>query len=472
MFHLVLEARAMQRACLAMTMAIGAWSANCAHATITAGPHGQFQTVQAAINALLASGSEIELRVEGNARFTENLTLSITANRAFHISGGWDSTFTTQSPSAASTVLDGGHNGGVLIATVSVGSLMLNNFTFTNGLLIQDGSGGGGINLKTLSATAQARLANLAIDNNYALTTTAIAGSSAVGGGIVADAQAGSIEIDGPLSISNNRVLSLGNSPVAGGGVYFRAFQNATIAVLGTPTAPVTIYDNVADGGATAYSVGGGCAIVDSGHVEMHYVEVADNAVRGLYGYRSGCDAVITDGGSFTFMQSALFGNVEETQNHSGTSQAYFLAGRNATIEVRDSAVSRGADAGLHIGGNTGTTMRLVNLSISGNAIGLLLDTVTGVSLYNSIVAQNDQDLVPAVLPAGDHNLIGGDPHFVANDPLLHIRADSPARDTGNDTPPSGISSADIDGATRVFQSHVDIGADEIGDPIFTNGFQ
>jgi hypothetical protein len=72
----------------------------------------------------------------------------------------------------------------------------------------------------------------------------------------------------------------------------------------------------------------------------------------------------------------------------------------------------------------------------------------------------------------GDHNFIGGDPGFVAVDPALCIRADSPARNAGNDNPPGGLPAADIDGGTRLFETHVDIGAHEIGDPIFANGFE
>jgi hypothetical protein len=442
-----------------------------AHAVITAGPHGQFQGLQAAFNALVASPTEVELRIERGTRFTENLILTINANRAFKIGGGWDSTFATQTVDPSLTVLDGNFAARVLQLNVNAGTLDIGNVTFTHGLI--SNNIGGGFSVVTNTAGTLARFSDIDVLDNYSISTSS---ANFGGGAIYALAFFGAIEIRGTSHISNNRALSLNTGAAYGGGIYMAGFAGTSLSLAGSPAQPVTIDNNVADGGANAISVGGACAIYVNGtggaSVAVNGTVITGNRVRGVQGYRSGCDIGISDSNSFTAHQNVIYANVEDAQTNFGTSQVYATVGQNATMDITDTVVSNSVGAGLHLGTGAGSTLRMVNLSISGNQSGLLLDNVNGVTLYNSIVAQNGADLAPPVLPAGDHNLIAGDPHFVVGDPYLHIQADSPVRDAGNDNPPGGLSAADIDGETRLFQSHVDIGADEIGDPIFANGFE
>jgi hypothetical protein len=64
---------------------------------------------------------------------------------------------------------------------------------------------------------------------------------------------------------------------------------------------------------------------------------------------------------------------------------------------------------------------------------------------------------------------VQADPSFVgAGD--FRLRSDSPARDAGNSAFTTDIP-VDLDGATRVVGAAVDIGAWEVGDTIFANGF-
>ena len=131
--------------------------------------------------------------------------------------------------------------------------------------------------------------------------------------------------------------------------------------------------------------------------------------------------------------------------------------------------------------------------TLAGNDTGFIAKASAGASLTgalaNTLVADNGVNGVViaadiAVGFANDHNLVFGngsddftpgpgtvkaDPRFVGSADF-RLRSDSPARDAGNSAWTTGIPT-DLDGAPRVFGAAVDIGAWEVGDPIFANGF-
>lgn len=131
--------------------------------------------------------------------------------------------------------------------------------------------------------------------------------------------------------------------------------------------------------------------------------------------------------------------------------------------------------------------------TLAGNHTGFIASAAAGASidgmLANTVVANNGTRgiIIGAAIAGGfanEHNLVFGngsndftpgagtvlaDPRFAgAQD--FHLRANSPARDAGNTALAAGIA-VDLDGAPRVFGPAVDIGAWEVGDPIFANGF-
>jgi len=131
--------------------------------------------------------------------------------------------------------------------------------------------------------------------------------------------------------------------------------------------------------------------------------------------------------------------------------------------------------------------------TLAGNHTGFIASAAAGASidgmLANTVVANNGtRGVVIDATIAGDfaneHNLVFGngsndftpgagtvlaDPRFVgAQD--FRLRGNSPARDAGNTVLAAGIS-VDLGGASRVFGPAVDIGAWELGDSIFANGF-
>jgi len=112
------------------------------------------------------------------------------------------------------------------------------------------------------------------------------------------------------------------------------------------------------------------------------------------------------------------------------------------------------------------------------------------VHIANSIVWGNggtDLSLTPSGAVILDHDDIGTravgggvvvtdtspylvDPHFVALHDL-RLRADSPLRDAGHTAPIGGSGGTDVDGEARVVFGIVDIGAHEVQDRIFDEGF-
>ncbi|MEO6688982.1 MAG: choice-of-anchor Q domain-containing protein [Dokdonella sp.] len=131
--------------------------------------------------------------------------------------------------------------------------------------------------------------------------------------------------------------------------------------------------------------------------------------------------------------------------------------------------------------------------TLAGNDTGFIATASTGASLTgvlaNTLVADNSVHgvVIGAAIAAGfanDHNLVFGNgandfaagPGTVVTDPLFvgagnfHPRANSPARDAGNTIWTTDIPT-DLDGAPRVIGTAVDIGAWELADSIFADGF-
>ncbi len=135
----------------------------------------------------------------------------------------------------------------------------------------------------------------------------------------------------------------------------------------------------------------------------------------------------------------------------------------------------------------------VVNNTLAGNATGFIASVASGATLSgvlaNTLVANNANEgvIIGVTAAAGfsnQSNLIFGNgsnaltpgPGTVQADPKFvgagnyHPRNDSPVRDAGNTALAAGLS-VDLDGAQRVVGPAIDIGAWELGDSIFANGF-
>ena len=112
---------------------------------------------------------------------------------------------------------------------------------------------------------------------------------------------------------------------------------------------------------------------------------------------------------------------------------------------------------------------RLANNIIWDNA-GYDLDVV---AFFSPVLLDNDigvAGLTPATGSAGN---ISTDPLFVDSaSGNYRLRTSSPARDAGDNTPPGTIRNYDLDGLARIDGVIVDMGAYEVHDVIFADGFE
>jgi hypothetical protein len=246
--------------------------------------------------------------------------------------------------------------------------------------------------------------------------------------------------------------------------------QGDDIAAIGINDLPGSttgaIEGNTILGGGTWSTLGAIRMRNDNGsaEVDIHHNRVAAS------GYNGGI-VLVQDNASGTF-------DARVTNN--------LVTGTIDIMGPQPGAISLLASAGsLHatVLGNT----------LAGNDTGFIAKASAGASLTgtlaNTLIADNAAHgvVIGTSIAAGfanEHNLVFGNgandftpgPGTVQADPLfagpgdLHPRLASPARDAGNTTLAAGIAT-DLDGAARVFGPAVDIGAWEIGDWIFANGF-
>ena len=104
--------------------------------------------------------------------------------------------------------------------------------------------------------------------------------------------------------------------------------------------------------------------------------------------------------------------------------------------------------------GNTGDDLHIfVNISVA-------------ITLAHNDICSMDTSTVNLIQIAN----LNMDPGFVGNGDY-RLRGDSPLRDAGDNNPPGGTGSVDVGGRARVVFGTVDIGAHELQDSIFSDGF-
>lgn len=452
--------------------ALTIWITICAHAaqatTITVGPNGTYGSIQAGIAAALLAGGSNEIHVEAKATpYSENLSLTLNSGTITMI-GGWNSTFTQRSLDPAATKISGGQAGRVLTATINDGKLSLSGFT------LQDGSGADGYGGAIAAVVYDIGSLELRNSKVTSSTVTGIATANAFGGGIYAELHDTSALIIDGVDVSNNSVTQSANSWGAdAGGVYLEVLNSANASISDS-----RIHDNLAAASNTAYARGGGMEIElgDSARVSLSRSNIIANSVSahtanhfsysGVFASVNCANACELDFTLDTFEQNhGLATQVGVALSGAGTPKAY----------LADVLISRGDGNGLQLSTDTGTA-NAVNLTIADNAgPGLYLSALSGSTLtaYNMIAFGNaGGDCSSIGTPVLDSSFCGMDPHFVdAANGDFHIQADSPARDAGAASPPGGLGLFDLDGNPRTFGPAPDIGAYEIGDEIFKDGF-
>jgi hypothetical protein len=436
-----------------------------AHAgTITVGVDGTFATIQAGINAAIAAGGSNQIQVEAGT-YDENLTLTQTSG-SLDVLGGWNSAFTQRNLDPSATQIFGGVISRVLNGSITGGQVTFTGFSFVGGTATDRG---GGVFLH-IANTGLAQIRNSRFVFN---TVNAPVGGNALGGAFYAELfNTGDLIFDGNVVDTNS--ASVVNGSANGGGVFIEALDSSDASVSNC-----VIQNNVATASGTGFAVAGGVKfdIANAAQVSFSRNQVLSNSLQaGDANHASFSGAFVSAGCTGNCQLAMTLSKFDGNHGFAATQLAIAMGGASSPLAyLADLQISRGSGAGLQLQMDSGTA-NAVNLTAANNAgTGIYLVPNATITLFNSLAFGNNPDLVevgPGTVLFGN-NKSGVDPLFVdAAHANYHLQFNSPARDAGTATPPGGLGLFDLDGNPRTFGAAPDIGAFEIGDTIFKDGFQ
>lgn len=226
----------------------------------------------------------------------------------------------------------------------------------------------------------------------------------------------------------------------------------------GTTIRRLTVTRGLQAGDTTHTDRGGGIAVFTSnettGPTVIENVVLSDNHAGNLAG------GAYVGGGVLTLRSNLFVGN------SAPTSAALYTISNGALVHVANNTLTQNNPLapGASVFGRGGNSSVFLSNNILWNNLGQDLGA-EGITLVSNIV----QTLGGSPGPNSSSNL-ALDPQFVsASD--FRLRNDSPAINTGTDTPSGGLGALDITGFARVHGTHVDRGAHE-SDRGFANGFE
>ncbi|HVS02961.1 MAG TPA: right-handed parallel beta-helix repeat-containing protein [Thermoanaerobaculia bacterium] len=441
---------AITAACLALLLA-----APLSAATFTVGPGGTHATIQAAIDTALATPGDHHVRVQKGI-YEERLTIG-SPQGALIVSGGWDAAFAVQDPTAPNeTIVNALGDGRALHVSCTEGRILLSNLMLTGGHLVQPAVVGGGVAV-FVQESCDVTLSGTLISENRVDKTAVNPPPTQIplGGGIYGFvANAGRLEVRHSILFANE-LHNTANGPVTGAGGYFHARDNG-IVELRDNRVNWNVGESL-DPGAR----GGGLfvEVIDAARAELVDNLLADNRLTGPEA-----------GGSGAYLSASFCGGCgvelvrsEIRHNDGGDDGHLVLSVRSgAAIEATDSLIARGDGNGVLVD-RFGGDLTLTNLTVAnhpGNGLEVVGATGT-VEMHNTILFANGTNVV-GLSGVDPSNLVGTDPIFVDHaGGDYHLALTSPAIDAGDDTPPGGLGTHDLDGGPRVQGPHVDIGAYE-----------
>jgi hypothetical protein len=403
------------------------------------------RSIQDAIEAALAAGGDNEVRVQGGpyANVPPIEVPSTFAAGTLRITGGWDSSFTTQSLATLS-IVDGDGTGSVFDLESTGGTVILEDFEIAGGITPNEG---GGISV-SLSGSGRAEVRHCALQGNQARN----------GGGIYATASDTSQLMVEDSLIAYNSATSP-TSTAGGAGVQIDAYDAATFTIRGNDIA-----NNMASAPMNQ-ATGAGLYVswCDTSGGEISDNLVRDNEIVGM-------GAQVGSSGALWQCSDTATGTVEVRRNRwlggigSFARQLSLISAGSGTLLFRDSIVAGGTASGIGADARDTSVLRLTNLTVADHVgTGVIGSVAAGAtaSLYNSIVFGNGDDTAPDDFDPGN-NLIGIDPLFAGSGDFT---PGAPAIDQGDSTPPGGLGGTDVFGAPRISGAAVDIGAIEVPEP-------
>jgi parallel beta-helix repeat protein len=383
-------------------------------------------TIQAAINA--AANGDTVLVAPGT--YAENIDFKGKAITIKSVNG------------AATTVIDGGHNGSVVTFSTQEGpGSVLDGFTVRNGTAQFEGSG---ITIQNSSPT----VINNTIINNGGCDGLGIA-----------------IGFGSPLiqknTISNNQRTGCSGG-IGGGGISIRGASNAQIL------------DNVISNNLIFAGEGGGISMFSAGSPTIRGNLISGNSVSGLIPAAQGGGIVMANESDALIIDNVITGN---TADLGGGIAALVPSGALGPLMLNNTITNNKAVQGgseILVDGFDAQTQLINNVIVGNGADSSVFcgnfTNQTPVFKFNDVL--NTPAAAYAGLCAdqtGQNGNISADPQFVnAAGGDFHLKAASPAIDAGDTTAPD-LPAQDFDGKDRILSGKgncnavVDLGAFEFG---------
>jgi len=427
---------------------------------LTVGPHGTYFSIQAAIDAAVV-GDQTEIRVEGASTYYENLEITASfSSGTLELLGGWDMNFNSRIFLPQDTVLDGDQAGRVLDAFGLAGSLVVDGFTLTNGLMTGPG---GGIRIDP-SGDSHVTLDNIRIIGN---TATAAGGNMA--GGLQVELFGNQrLELTNCRIMANN-AISTGGGVVVGGGVNIRAIGDSSFLVQGCE-----IDHNTIESAGQLFGAGVRLQLMSNAQGELLDNSIVENTAEGADVWASGSDIQTRDSSTLNVERTAI--GVNTAIGGGSDWQLRTSHGDTSSFRMSDSIIGLGDHGGMQINADHTSTANLVNLTVPdnlGQGVELRQFGTATMTMYNTISFGNSTDLSTSGTVDLGSNLISVDPLFV--DPAAidyHLDLGSPAENAGDNSPPGGLGLFDFDGGPRIKDNTVEIGCYEGVGEIFIDGFE
>jgi len=434
---------------------------------LTVGPSGAYPTIQGAIDAVV-NGADTEIRVEQTTThlgYFENLTVPATFDSGnLAILGGWDASFTSRDDDPEHTVINGGGSGRVLDIWIEGGSLVLDGFTLTNGVM-----SGAGIRIY---AVPGANTSLIVIRNNRIVGNHARTYPTVRGGGILAEPRGTQrLEIV-DCRIRDNTAFSENDGQAVGGGIFLESREESTVLI-----------ENCEINGNSVESEGG---IRKGGGVYLIATDNSKMVVQDSFVFDNSILGTGTSTGSGGFLRTLISATMEvvrtgwsanEVDAGDPTPQLVTISGWGTpSLRITDSGIAQGDDGGLEVTSSYSATVHLVNVTVAdhpGTGILVSQEDMGTLAIYNTIAFGNGTDLTTSGTVTTGSNLVGVDPLFM--DPLnldYLLSEGSPAENMGDNNPPGGLGPLDIERNSRVIDGIVDIGMAEGIGVIFASSFE
>jgi hypothetical protein len=420
--------------------ALVATAAPAAGAVFTVGPGGTHTSVQAAISAAILDGADAdEVRVATGTYPGNLLIVTSGSGHTLVVSGGWENSFTVQSPTP-STVDGDGTASTVHISTSAGNRVELRRLRIVGGSSHE----GGGVQARIFGGDAV--LSELVLEDNFAVQ---------LGSAARLDANYG-----GTIRLEDSRIEGNRNGSDTDASL-------GVVALNAVAGSRIEIERNLIRGNTGRLHdgqfgvVGVNFQVGDGGEGVFRSNRVVGNAGEGQ---GVACGAVFA---SFPGSASSLLIEGNTFHRNRGACTFDIALGHNSTTPLvfRNNVVAEGDGAGVGIFGDASAQTLMSNVTVTGFPDGQVILAQGELTLVNSILL----GFAPLGVSSGtvlhaSHNLTSGDPRFaypaVGDFRLLQ---GSPAIDAGTDEETVDLGATDAEGKPRVAGGAPDIGAFEAG---------